>query len=1209
MRRMNVIIIIAVALFLTFSFLQGIQTGEGDVLTKFFGDKDEVIMTFSGAGEDIASSQIDIYTNSTIYGATMKVEALPDNNGFHPLNVSIDVGDDSGSDWEYRFQGQGYGYMGHQSVFNDSMPQKAEVFLGPGFSQNSAIRLPKNATVTSSTITFEGGGGSAGTVTVPNVCALPGGQNGNGNNNIPFTMSSTQYRYMQFHPSSQLIGLGGGTISKIIFRSDNSFTATGSYTYTGCNIYLMHLSANTMSTTYANNYGTGRTLVYSGSLLMTWPGVFLGDVEIDVNDVFAYNGLDNLVVEISFTGRTGGLTGTGAFDATSGTTQSAGMQRLYSSSAAATSGSLGPNYGMVCKFDLLGGTPENCTLDIGNTGGAPDWNLPGSFSNEVVLPNINTQLNNILTSTSPSFIDGYGNHMVDIPLRFYSDTQGVIFVRNLSVVYTYQAIVDINPHNGNMASELNEIITDPYTGNITIPIQVKVDSKGKVRLFYLVINYDPPNFEPFGYEIPMQFIPEDSNDSAHLDLSNYFVDDRTDPMELVYTIESNNAEEFIGITIENNHFLGVSTETTPNWNSEDNYLAIVEVRATDGGGKYVVGPEIEIWVQAVNDEPLPSIVPLEPIFVDEDEKDTSIDMDLLDYFYDIEGDPLYYRVQVDPLDTVSDNNLTASLDDRTMIISIGGGLNYHGDDIPVWIYCDDDDVINTTTDGEGNYVHREVLVTVWPVNDDPLWRSNPLDPISFPEDTLWTGVLPLTDLAFDIEEDSHDLSYTLLENTQAGNIPVWIDENLELRIGQPALNFYGNGMVSIEVTDQEDSNAITDMSITVVPVNDAPEIMFTDPGEGDDVKGTIAIRGRASDIDDTHLEVSIRVDNGEWIPLEGITVWSYLFNTSEVENGMHQFDARVSDGVLNAIASLNLSVNNPLNEPPVVTISYPGDNEEVSGIFNVSGTAADPESHIVNVTIQIGSDIIWRPTSFQNVGGFWTYKWDTTTYPNENITISARSYDGAVFSSVKNITVTIANDDDAPGPTIGDPVIEDKTGSGTDWWWLIILIIIIAVVVCIVLVAFVYKNKKDREKEETVVQTAAPVATPPSLMIAAPAQPMGQTGPYAQVATTPPGAQLALGATPAYPASGPGPYGGYASTGAGGAAEIQLVPEGGQYAALSTSQVQDDTLLLPQAAVVAPPNEGTPASTVACFNCRAQIPIPIGTNILTCPICGTQGQL
>jgi len=293
-----------------------------------------------------------------------------------------------------------------------------------------------------------------------------------------------------------------------------------------------------------------------------------------------------------------------------------------------------------------------------------------------------------------------------------------------------------------------------------------------------------------------------------------------------------------------------------------------------------------------------------------------------------------------------------------------------------------------------------------------------------------------------------------------------------------------------------------------------------------------------------------------------------------------------------------------------VTISYPGDNEEVRGIFNVSGTAADPESQIVNVTIQIGSDIIWRPTSFQSVGGFWTYQWDTTTYPNGNITISARSYDGAFFSSIKNITVNIANDDDTPHLTIGDPIVEDKTGTGTDWWWLIILIIIIAVVVCIVLVAFVYKRKKGREKEEEAAQqTATPTATPPSLMIAAPAQPMGQTGPYTPVVTTPPGAPLALGASPAYPAYGPGPYGGYASMGASGAAGVQLSPEGSQYNALSTSQVQDDTLLLPQAAVVAPPNGGAPASTVACFNCGGPVLVPESGGILSCPACGAQGQI
>jgi len=162
MRRMNVLIIIAVALSLTFSFLQGIQTGEGDLLTKFIGDKDEVIMTFSGAGEDITSSQIDIYTNSTIYGATMKVEGLPDTNGDCPLNVSVDVGDNSGSDWEYKFQGEGYGTMGHQTFFKDGATQKSEVFFGNDFSNNSVIRLPKGAQVTSSTITLEGGGGSAG---------------------------------------------------------------------------------------------------------------------------------------------------------------------------------------------------------------------------------------------------------------------------------------------------------------------------------------------------------------------------------------------------------------------------------------------------------------------------------------------------------------------------------------------------------------------------------------------------------------------------------------------------------------------------------------------------------------------------------------------------------------------------------------------------------------------------------------------------------------------------------------------------------------------------------------------------------------------------------------------------------------------------------------------------------------------------------------
>ncbi|MCK5560116.1 MAG: DUF4082 domain-containing protein, partial [Thermoplasmata archaeon] len=124
----------------------------------------------------------------------------------------------------------------------------------------------------------EGGGGGAATeVTVPNVCAepIPPGQYGSTNNNIPFTMMSTtirnQYRYQQLYPAGELKALKGRTISEIEFRKDNSFLATGSYTYTGVEIYLNHLSPTSrMSTTFSSNYGTDRTKVYSGQFKFTF---------------------------------------------------------------------------------------------------------------------------------------------------------------------------------------------------------------------------------------------------------------------------------------------------------------------------------------------------------------------------------------------------------------------------------------------------------------------------------------------------------------------------------------------------------------------------------------------------------------------------------------------------------------------------------------------------------------------------------------------------------------------------------------------------------------------------------------------------------------------------------------------------------------------------------------------------------------------------
>jgi len=93
------------------------------------------------------------------------------------------------------------------------------------------------------------------------------------------------------------------------------------------------------------------------------------------------------------------------------------------------------------------------------------------------------------------------------------------------------------------------------------------------------------------------------------------------------------------------------------------------------------------------------------------------------------------------------------------------------------------------------------------------------------------------------------------------------------------------------------------------------------------------------------------------------------------------------------------------NKRPSVIISYPTNNQKVSSLVIVSGTATDPngEEDLVHIEIKIQNEkwMIADGTSK------WSYDWNIFELEDNSYTISARSWDGKEYSEIQTITIQV----------------------------------------------------------------------------------------------------------------------------------------------------------------------------------------------------------
>jgi len=106
-----------------------------------------------------------------------------------------------------------------------------------------------------------------------------------------------------------------------------------------------------------------------------------------------------------------------------------------------------------------------------------------------------------------------------------------------------------------------------------------------------------------------------------------------------------------------------------------------------------------------------------------------------------------------------------------------------------------------------------------------------------------------------------------------------------------------NGSHTIYARSYDGTNYSSIDSVTVnIPPNQRPAVTITYPYNNQEVKGTITIRGTASDSDGSVQRVEVRIDSGSWHTASGTTSWHYSWNTESVGDGSHTIYARSYDG-------------------------------------------------------------------------------------------------------------------------------------------------------------------------------------------------------------------------------------------------------------------------------------------------------------------------
>lgn len=351
---------------------------------------------------------------------------------------------------------------------------------------------------------------------------------------------------------------------------------------------------------------------------------------------------------------------------------------------------------------------------------------------------------------------------------------------------------------------------------------------------------------------------------------------------------------------------------------------------SDGNGGTSNVATIYLTVSAVNDAP---VATSDAFTMTEDEY--SFGASLVTNDYDIDGP----YVSITLVSNVNHGNLIIGMDGW---FNYNPAPNYFGTDIFAYSIWDGFNYSNTVT----------VTLTITEVNDVPIGVN---DAYTLDEDTYLAGYnVHYNDV--DVETSSYNLVAMLVDSTTNGSLSLANNGSVTYT---PNPNFFGEDSFTYRTFDGLAESEITTVTITVLPVNDAPIAqnqaytldedtpLIRTPTAADLSPGLLA---GASDVDGPSLWVNLvnGPSHGQ-VTINDYYTGAFTYIPDANYHGEDAFTYLVSDGIASTMVTANLTVNSvndaPIFSPTTIAVSIPENSAAGTTIGTV--VALDPDGHAV----------------------------------------------------------------------------------------------------------------------------------------------------------------------------------------------------------------------------------------------------------------------
>ncbi|MGB2741027.1 MAG: tandem-95 repeat protein [Cognaticolwellia sp.] len=438
-----------------------------------------------------------------------------------------------------------------------------------------------------------------------------------------------------------------------------------------------------------------------------------------------------------------------------------------------------------------------------------------------------------------------------------------------------------------------------------------------------------------------------------------------------------------------------------NFNGTDSFT--YQVSDSNGG---IAQANVSLTIRAVND--LPVIGNAKQYSVDEDTNLNILATDsnhLLNDASDLDGDTL----------TVS---LASNVNNGSLTLNSNGSFSY----APNLNFTGTDSFTYTVSDGNFVSGALNVTLTVNPINDIPVIGNAKSYNVDEDEslNVLATSNNHLLNDASDLDGDI--LTVSLVSNVANGNLALNSNGSFSYA---PNLNFNGSDTFSYKVSDGDYVSDALTATLTVNPINDAPQITGVKSYSFDEDSSLNILVGDVdylligtSDLDGDTLTVSLEsnVSNGS-LTLNSNGSFSYVPDNNF--HGSDSFTYEVSDGN-GGTAQGNVALTiNAVNDIPVLladSFSVNEDNVLTKLVGDVdqllsNDNDADGDTLIVNTTPILN---VSNGSLTLNSNGSFSYAPNLNFNGVDSFTYQVSDSNGGTAQAIVTLTINAVNDTPVP---------------------------------------------------------------------------------------------------------------------------------------------------------------------------------------------------